>query len=185
MVNASSGDCSRDGTALLFVGPYNDFPSVGGTAVSGDAGRSHVNFPCPWGSRGQALPSGSRARSLSALIGLEGFLYPPRLAEHQPIQFPREAETGNLNPGEGFRSREGPMNSISKRNMWIAALQPKVQEMATLSRIGHAHLDSKGQVCPASTCMLFVINDVPRLLALAVKGQGVCTLRGMAHLKQN
>jgi len=184
MVNASSGDCSRDGTALLFVGPYNDFPSVGGTAVSGDAGRSYVNFPCPRGSRGQALPRGSRARSLSALISLEGFLYPPRLAEHQLIHFARGGNR-NLNPGEGFHSREGPMNSISKRNMWIAALQPKVQEMAELSRIGHVHLDSKGQASPASTFMLFVISDLPRLLALAARGQGVCTLRGMAYLKRN
>jgi hypothetical protein len=108
MVNASSGDCSRDGMALLFVDLYNDFPSVGGTAVSGDAGRRHVNFPCPRGSRGQALPRGSRARSLSALISLEGFLYPPRLAEHQLIQFRARRKRGISILGKGFTAGRGP-----------------------------------------------------------------------------
>jgi len=66
-----------------------------------------------------------------------------------------------------------------------AALRSKVQAGDTLSSVGHAHPDSKGQVSPAPTCMLLVISDLCRLLALAVKGQGVCTLRGMAHVKEN
>jgi len=65
-----------------------------------------------------------------------------------------------------------------------AALQPKVQAMDTLSRVGHAHPGSKGQVSRAPACMLLVISELPRLLALAVKAQSVCTVRGMAHIRK-
>lgn len=59
-----------------------------------------------------------------------------------------------------------------------AALHPKVQATDTLSMSGHAHPDSKGRLSPPPTRMLLVISVLRRLLALLMKGQGACIVRG-------
>jgi hypothetical protein len=57
----------------------------------------------------------------------------------------------------------------------------KVEGMDMLSRVGHAHPDSKGRVGPPPTCMLLVISVLRRLLALP-KMAGRVHSKGRVHL---
>ena len=105
-------------------------------AVSRDAGRGHVDFYCPWGSRGQALPGGSRPRSLSVVISFAGLFVSSSSggASTHPSHVSRKQ--GTSSPGNGLTV--GAILSASKQNRHSLTISARSRVIQTLS-VRRAH----------------------------------------------